>query len=81
MHGLYNYSLSSKIISYQLANVILFIFFLRAIYLFKEMKQKQKEGKMFHQKYYTVTANNFIQATSSVLIFYLFLNYIVEVIF
>ena len=81
MHGLYNYSLSSKIISYQLANVILFIFFLRAIYLFKEMKQKQKEGKMFHQKYYEVTTNNFIQATSSVLIFYLFLNYIVEVIF
>lgn len=81
MHGLYNYSLSSNLISHQIANVILFLSFLSAIYLFKEMKHKQREGKMFHVKYYEITSNNFIQATSTVLIFYLVLNFIVEMIF
>ena len=78
MHGLYNYSLSSNLISHQMANVVLFLSFLSAIYLFKEMKNKQSEGKMFHQKYYKITINNFIQATTTVLIFYLILNFIIE---
>jgi hypothetical protein len=61
-----------------MANVVLFLSFLSAIYLFKEMKNKQSEGKMFHQKYYKITINNFIQATTTVLIFYLILNFIIE---
>ena len=79
MHGLYNYSLSSKIVSYQLANVILFVFFLRAIYLFRDMKKRQKEIKMFHEKNYTITINNFIQASTSALLIYLGLNYLVSI--
>ena len=79
MHGLYNYSLASNVVSYQLANIILFVFFLRAIYLFRDMKNKQKSSKMFHKKHYLITVNNFFQAASSVLVFYLALNYLIVV--
>ena len=79
MHGLYNYSLASKVVSNQLANVILFVFFLRAIYLFRDMKKRQKETKMFHMKNYTITTTNFIQASTSVLLIYLGLNYLVSI--
>jgi RsiW-degrading membrane proteinase PrsW (M82 family) len=81
MHGLYNYSLGSKVVSYHMANVILFVFFLRAIYLFRDMKQRQKKGKLFHKKHYTITVNNFIQASTSVLLIYLGLNYLVSITF
>ena len=79
MHGLYNYSLASNVVSYHLANVILFVFFLRAIYLFRDMKQKQRNSQMFHKKHYTITVNNFFQAASSVLVFYLVLNYLIVI--
>lgn len=81
MHGLYNFSHSSDLVSNEIANVILFLSFLAALYLFKKMKNQQLQGRMFHQKFYTITLNNFIQATTSVLIFYLILNYIVEITF
>jgi hypothetical protein len=81
MHGLYNYSLGSKIISSHMANVILFVFFLRALYLFRDMKQRQKKGELFHKKHYTITINNFIQASTSVLLIYLGLNYLVSISF
>jgi len=81
MHGLYNFSLSSDLLSNQIANIILFLSFLSAIYLFKEIKQKQSERKIFNQKYFSISVNNFFQATSSVLIFYLIINYIVEISF
>lgn len=81
MHGLYNYSLSSKIVSYQLANVILFVFFLRAIYLFRDMKKRQKETKMFHEKSFTITTTNFTQAATSALLVYLVLNYLISITF
>jgi hypothetical protein len=64
-----------------MANVILFVFFLRALYLFRDMKQRQKQGKLFHQKNYTITINNFIQASTSVLLIYLGLNYLVSISF
>ena len=35
---------------------------------------------MFHEKY-TITVTNFIQAASSVLVFYLVLNYLVLITF
>ena len=34
MHGLYNFSLASNVVSYHIANVI-FVFFLRAYYIFR----------------------------------------------
>ena len=81
MHGLYNFSLSSDLVSNEIANVILFLSFLAAIYLFREMKFKQSAGKMFHQKFYTITLSDFFQATSSVLVMYLIMNYIIEITF
>jgi hypothetical protein len=64
-----------------MANVILFVFFLRALYLFRDMKQRQKKGELFHKKHYTITINNFIQASTSVLLIYLGLNYLVSISF
>jgi RsiW-degrading membrane proteinase PrsW (M82 family) len=81
MHGLYNFSLSSDLVSNEIANVILFLSFLAVIYLFREMKFKQSTGKMFHQKFYTITLSDFFQATSSVLVMYLIMNYIIEITF
>ena len=81
MHGLYNFSLASSVVSYHIANVILFVFFLRAYYLFKDLRQKQKTTEMFYKKRYTITITNFIQAASSVLVFYLILNYLVLITF
>ena len=81
MHGLYNYSLGSKVVSYHLTNVILFVFFLRAIYLFRDMKRRQRQGILFHKKNYTITVNNFIQVSTSVLLIYLGLNYLVTITF
>ena len=81
MHGLYNFSLASSVVSYHIANVILFVFFLRSYYLFKDLRQKQRTTQMFYKKRYTITITNFIQAASSVLVFYLILNYLVLMTF
>ena len=80
MHGLYNYSYASPLISNQIANVILFVFFLRAIIMFKSLKSKQLEGIISHKKYFIINKNIFVQASSTVLLFYLILNYIVNII-
>ena len=80
MHGLYNYSYASPLISNQVANVILFVFFLRAIIMFKSLKSKQLEGIISHEKYFIINKNIFVQASSTVLLFYLILNYIVNII-
>ncbi len=77
MHGLYNFSFASNVVSHHFANILLFVFFLRAYYLFKDLKKKQISTKIFHEKKYTITMTNFIQAASSVLVFYLILNYLV----
>ena len=79
MHGLYNFSYSSQLISPQVANIILFVFTIRAIFMFKKLKRKQQTGIIFNKKHYTITTNSFINATTTVLLIYLSLNYIVNI--
>ena len=76
MHGLYNFSYSSQLLSPQIANIILFVFTVRAIFMFKNLKQKQQAGIIFNKKHYTISLNNFINATTTVLLIYLALNYL-----
>ena len=80
MHGLYNYSYSSSLISNQVANVILFVFFLRAIFMFRGLKSKQLEGIISHKKYFIINKNIFVQVSTTVLLFYLILTYIVNIV-
>ncbi len=77
IHGLYNFSYSSSLVSHQVANILLFIFTVRAIMMFSNFKKKQKAGVIFNIKYFTISASNFAQVSGIVLIFYLVLNYIV----
>ena len=80
MHGLYNYSYASSLISNQVANVILFVFFLRAIFMFRGLKSKQLEGIISHKKYFIINKNIFVQVSTTVLLFYLILTYIVNIV-
>ena len=80
MHGLYNYSYASSLISNQVANVILFVFFLRAIFMFRSLKSKQLEGIISHKKYFIINKNIFVQASTTVLIIYLILTYIINIV-
>ena len=80
MHGLYNFSYASPIVSDQMANIILFIFLVRAIILFKSLKNKQRKAIIFNKKYYTITINNFINSASTVLLIMLALNYLVSLV-
>lgn len=79
MHGLYNYSYMSPIISNQIPNIILFVFFVIAINLFKNLKSKQKQSIIFNKKYYTINIGNFVNATTTVLLIYLLLTYVVNI--
>lgn len=77
IHGLYNFSYSSSLVSHQVASILLFIFTVRAIMMFSNLKKKQKAGVIFNKKYFTISASNFAQVSGIVLVFYLVLNYIV----
>ena len=77
MHGLYNYSLSSDKISYQIAYIILIVFSVRAFILFRNLKTKQRQAIIFNKKYFHISINNFIYSSSTVLLIYLFLNSLV----
>ncbi len=79
LHGLYNFSYASPSVSYQMANVVLFFSFLRVIFMFKALKKKQLKGTITHKKYYFISLNKFTQSTSSVLIIYLAILYLVNV--
>ncbi len=79
LHGLYNFSYASPSVSYQMANVVLFVSFLRVIFMFKGLKKKQLRGTITHKKYYFISLNKFIQSTSSVLLIYLAILYLVSV--
>ena len=78
IHGIYNYSLTSEILSSQISNVVLFIFLIRAILIFKDLKFKQKRAIIFNKKYYIIDGTKFIQAASTVLLIYLFITFIVS---
>ena len=78
MHGSYNYSISSDLFHWQFANVILFVSGLAAIFMFRNLKRKQKAGIIYDKKYYKITISNFTNATTTVLLIYLVLNYLVN---
>ena len=79
MHGLYNFSLSSSLVSYEIACIILVIFVVRAWFLFKNLKKKQNQSIIFNQKYFTITLSHFINATTTVLLIMLGLNYLISI--
>ena len=79
IHGLYNFSYASPSVSYQMANVVLFVSFLRVIFMFKALKKKQLSGIITHKKNYFISVNKFIQSTTSVLLIYLAILYLVSV--
>ena len=79
LHGLYNFSLASSSVSYQMGNVVLFVSFLRVIFMFRDLKSKQVSGAISHKKYYFISTNRFIQSTTTVLLIYLSLIYLVNI--
>mgnify|MGYP001426530523 CR=1 FL=1 len=79
IHGLYNFSLSSSIVSSKIAYIILIIFIVRSVILFKNLKKKQLQSIIFHKKNFTVTSNHFINATITVLLIMLGLNYLISI--
>ena len=78
VHGLWNYSLSSDALSSQIASITAFLVFLRAIFIFKDFKKRQKSKKLFHVKYYTITTNDFIKASTIVLLIFVVVNIIIN---
>jgi RsiW-degrading membrane proteinase PrsW (M82 family) len=78
IHGLWNYSISSEIISEQIAYITAFIFFFRSIYIFRNFKRNQLNKTMFSVKYYNITAKDFSFASIIVLSFYLILNFLIS---
>jgi len=56
----------------------MFVSGLVAIFMFRDLKRKQKAGIIYDKKYYKITVSNFINATTTVLLIYLVLNYLVN---
>ena len=81
IHGLYNFSLSSSLISHYMAFVIVIVFIIRAVFMFNSLKKKQKASIIFNKKYYSIDVTNFIQASSTVLLILLFINYLFSIYF
>ena len=79
MHGLYNFSLSSSFVSGYFSYIILIAFIIRAYFLFNDLKRKQSRSIIFNKKYYSISLNNFVNASTTVLIIYLGLNYLVHI--
>ncbi len=78
MHGLYNYSFSSSLVSYQVGYFILIIFSIRAYLIFKNLKIRQKQSIIFNKRYYNITITNFINISANTLIIYLILNFLLH---
>ena len=80
MHGLYNFSFSSTLVSYQVAYFILLIFSIRTYLIFKNLKIRQKQSIIFNKRYYNISITNFINISANTLIIYLILNYLIHLI-
>ncbi len=78
IHGLWNYSISSEIVSEQIAYITAFIIFLRSIYIFRNFKRNQLNKTMFNIRYYNIAAKDFSLASIIVLSFYLILNFLIS---
>jgi RsiW-degrading membrane proteinase PrsW (M82 family) len=77
IHGLWNYSMSSEVVSEQIAYITAFIFFFRAIIIFKNFKKGQLNKTMFNNRHYFISATEFSKAATIVLLFYSLLTFIV----
>ena len=80
IHGLYNFSLSSSTVSSYFSYIIIIAFIVRAYFLFKNLKIRQSRSIIFNKKYYSISLNNFVNASTTVLIIYLGLNYLVHIV-
>ena len=80
IHGLYNFSLSSSTVSSYFSYIIIISFIVRAYFLFKSLKIRQSRSIIFNKKYYNISLNNFVNASTTVLIIYLGLNYLVHIV-
>ena len=49
--------------------------------MFNYLKKKQKASIIFNKKYYSIDVTNFIQASSTVLLILLFINYLFSIYF
>ena len=77
IHGLWNYSMSSQVVSEQIAYITAFVFFFRAIIIFKNFKKSQLNKTMFNNRCYVISAKEFSKAATIVLLFYSFLTFAV----
>ena len=48
--------------------------------MFRGLKSKQLEGIISHKKYFVINKNIFVQVSTTVLLFYLILTYIVNIV-
>ncbi len=80
IHGLYNYSFSSSVISYQIAYFLLLVFSIRAYLIFKNLKLRQKQSIIFNKRYYNISLSNFINISVNTIIIFLVFNYFVYLV-
>lgn len=80
IHGLYNYSFSSLVISYQIAYFLLLVFSIRAYLIFKNLKLRQKQSIIFNKRYYNISLSNFINISVNTIIIFLVFNYLVYLV-
>ena len=78
IHGFYNYIYSTSLISNYMATVLLFAMFLRAIYMFRDLKKKQIAGPKVHTKKYFITGEKIFGISTSLLFVLLVANYLIE---
>ncbi len=78
IHGLWNYSMSSEVVSEQIAYITAFVIFLRAIIIFNNFKKAQLDETMFNKRYYNITVKDFSLASIIVFSFYLILNFLIS---
>ena len=79
IHGFYNYIYSTSLISNYMATVLLFVLFLRAIYMFRDLKKKQIAGRpKVHAKKYFITGEKLFGISTSLLFVLLVANYLIE---
>jgi len=80
IHGLYNYSFSSSVISYQIAYFLLLVFSIRAYLIFKNLKLRQKQSIIFNKRYYNISLSNFINISVNTIIIFLVFNYLIYLV-
>lgn len=61
-----------------MATVLLFAMFLRAIYMFRDLKKKQIAGPKVHAKKYFITGEKIFGISTSLLFVLLVANYLIE---